>query len=204
MERLFHKLYVVPKEVLFDEEIVLQRATDLFWLKGYNGTSMDELTKVTGLSRSSIYNTFGDKYNLFLKCLDFYKSNQQDKLKQSLSKLSSPLKKLQMVFRFAIDEMANDKEQKGCLIVNTTAELANLEDRISLFVKGNMEEYEKLFQDWIKEGQHSGEISKSFSPLAVARHLYNTLSGLKIIAQTTNDKKALEDIAKVSLSVLQH
>ena len=59
------------------------------------------------------------------------------------------------------------------------------------------------FQQLIKEGQLTGEINKTLSPLATARHLYNCLVGLKIIAQTCNDKKTLEDIAKVSLSILQ-
>ena len=193
----------MPNEVLFNEEEALQKATDLFWLKGYNGTSMDELTKVTGLSRSSIYNSFGTKHDLFILCLNHYKQNQYKALTLSLHRSDSSLNKIQLLFRLAIDDLTRDKDKKGCLIVNTTAELANLEDKISTFVKKNMEDFENLFQQLIKEGQQAGEINKSVSSLAVARHLYNCLVGLKIIAQTTNDKKILEDIAKVSLSVLQ-
>lgn len=194
----------MPKEVLFDEETALKKAKELFWLKGYNGTSMDELTKVTGLSRSSIYNSFGDKYSLFMQCLNYYKKCQYNKLAQSLGRLNSPLKKIQMVFRFSIDELVRDIDRKGCLIVNTTTELANLESNISLFAKGNMEDHEKFFQDLVKEGQQSGEINKSLPSLAIARHLFNSLVGLKVMAQTTSDKKTLDDIAKVSLSVLQN
>ncbi|KIC95011.1 TetR/AcrR family transcriptional regulator [Flavihumibacter solisilvae] len=193
----------MPREVSFDEDKVLQKATELFWLKGYNGTSMDELTIVTGLSRSSIYNSFGDKRALFLKCLEYYKHSQRAKLRKTLDKLKSPLKSIQMVFKFAVEELLMDKENKGCLIINTTTELANLEATIYSFVKGNMEDVEKMFHDWIKDGQESGEISKSFSAVALARHLYNSFSGLKIIAQTSKDRKALEDVVKVSLSVLK-
>ena len=100
-------------------------------------------------------------------------------------------------------ELSKDKERKGCLIVNTTSELANLEKEIADFVKKNMEDYEKLFQQLIKEGQQAGEISKSLSAVALSRHLFNSLAGLKIIGQTTNDRKTLEDIGKISLSVLQ-
>lgn len=194
----------MPKEVMFDEETALQKAKELFWRKGYNGTSMDELTKVTGLSRSSIYNSFGDKHRLFIQCLNHYKKNQHDKLMQSLVKHDSPLKKLQMIFRVSIDELTKDTDRKGCLIVNTTTELANLENNISVFAKGNMEDHEKFLQDLVKEGQQAGEINKSIPSLALARHLFNSLVGLKVMAQTTSDKKTLEDIAKVSLSVLQN
>ena len=54
-----------------------------------------------------------------------------------------------------------------------------------------------------KEGQQSGEISKSFSSLALARHLFNSYSGIKIVAQTTNDRKTLDDIVNVTFSVLK-
>jgi TetR/AcrR family transcriptional repressor of nem operon len=192
----------MPKEVLFDEDKVLQSATKLFWLKGYNGTSMDELTKVTGLSRSSIYNSFGDKHSLFIKCLDYYRKGQWENLQQAISKLKSPLKKIEMLFRHAVDELLNDKENKGCLIINTTAELANLETGISVFVKENMEAVEKMFRNWIKDGQESGQISKSFTSAALSRYLFNSFTGLKIISQTNNDRKTLEDIVKVSLSIL--
>ena len=97
----------MPKEVMFDEETALQKAKKLFWRKGYNGTSMDELTKATGLSRSSIYNSFGDKYSLFIQCLNYYKKNQHDKLIQSLNKHDSPLKKLQTIFRLFFELRLN-------------------------------------------------------------------------------------------------
>ncbi|KIC93975.1 TetR/AcrR family transcriptional regulator [Flavihumibacter solisilvae] len=194
----------MPKEVMFDEETALQKAKELFWRKGYNGTSMDELTKAMGLSRSSIYNTFGDKQSLFIQSLNHYKKSQHDKLMQSLVKYDSPLKKLQAIFRVSIDELIKDTDRKGCLIVNTTTELANLENNISVFAKGNLEDHEKFLQDLVKKGQQSGEINKSIPSLALARHLFNSLIGLKVMAQTTGDKKTLDDIAKVSLSVLQN
>src|SRR5688572_26630215 len=112
----------MPNEVLFNEEETLQKATNLFWLKGYNGTSMDELTKITGLSRSSIYNSFGTKHSLFIQCLNYYKQNQYNNISQCLHKADSPLKKIQLLFRIEIDALIKDKGNKGCLIVNTTAE----------------------------------------------------------------------------------
>src|SRR5262245_918608 len=182
----------MPKQVLFNEQGSLQKAMELFWLKGYNGTSMDDLTKATGLSRSSIYNSFGDKYSLFIQCLDYYKAYLFDKLTPALENLKSPVKKIETVFRHSIDGLLNDKERKGCLIVNTTAELANLEEGISLFVKDYEAELTGLFQNWIKEGQESGEISKLFSSLALSRYVFNSYSGLKITAQTNPDRKTLE------------
>ena len=59
----------------FDEDEVLTKAMNLFWLNGYNGTSMQDLVDGLGISRSSLYDTFGDKRSLFLKTLENYKKN---------------------------------------------------------------------------------------------------------------------------------
>jgi len=193
----------MPNEVLFDEKEVLQKAMQLFWLKGYNGTSLDDLLKTTGLSRSSIYNSYGNKQGIFMQCLQYYRDWLLNTVMEAITKLKSPVKKIEMVFKISVDKLLKDKERKGCLIVNTATELANLEEEISLFMKEFEKEWETLFQDWIKEGQLTGEISKSFSSLALSRHLYNSYQGIKIIAKTTNDRKTLEDIVNVSLSVLK-
>lgn len=193
----------MPKVVLFDENAVLQSATDLFWEKGYNGTSMDELTKVTGLSRSSIYNTFGDKHALFMRSLKFYTTQQTEWIMQTVGKTASPLKRIRQMFRAAIDAILQDKRRRGCLAVNTTAEMANMDDTISAFLQKNSESMEDLFMKWIREGQAAGEITKAFTATALARHLFNTYGGLRISGKTNPDRKPLEDMVDVALSMLK-
>src|SRR6201995_145682 len=64
----------------FDEDEVLLKAMHLFWLKGYNGTSMQDLGDGLGISRSSMYDTFGDKHTLFLRSLENYRQGMTAKL----------------------------------------------------------------------------------------------------------------------------
>lgn len=193
----------MPKAVLFDETAVLESATNLFWEKGYNGTSMDELTKATGLSRSSIYNTFGDKHALFMRSLEFYTQQQTDWILQMAGKTAAPLKRIRQLFRAAIDAILQDQRRRGCLAVNSTAEMANMDEPISRFLQKNTENMEALFQKWIREGQAAGEITKAFSATALARHLFNTYAGLRVNGKTNPERKALEDIAEVALAVLK-
>jgi len=192
----------MPKDVLFNEETVLQKATAIFWNKGYNGTSMDDLTKATGLSRSSLYNSFGDKHALFMRCLQYYLSDQQKALMKAVNTTDSPLKKIKIAFRNIIDVLLKDDKRNGCLMVNTTTELSNLDEEIGALALKNTNGMEHVFQQWVKEAQQQGEISKTFTPQAIARHLYNTYSGLHVNAQARPDRKSLEDIVKVALSVL--
>jgi TetR/AcrR family transcriptional repressor of nem operon len=193
----------MPKEILFDEEEVLRRATELFWTRGYNASSMDELTKVTGLSRSSIYNSFGGKHSLFMGCLLFYLDDQQRQLHELAGKVKPILRRIRTAFQYAVEEILSDRMRKGCMMVNATTEMANQDKEIAAVSAANMEQMVGLFSDWIKEGQAAGEISTTFEPGVLGRHLFNTYSGLKVSGKTNPDRKTLGDIIEVALSVLE-
>ncbi len=192
----------MPKAKQFNEGEVLQKARDVFWKQGYNGTSMDELVKATGLSRSSIYDTFGDKHGLYVKSLKYYSEAQTEKLLIELPSGLSSRKRINWFFQHHIDVSLTDPNRKGCFMLNSTTELANLDNSINQLAVDNMDQMEALFLSWIKEGQANGEISKRFKAKALSRHLFNCINGLKVIGQTKPDKSTLEDIVKVSLSVL--
>ncbi len=187
---------------MFDEAGVLQKATELFWTKGYNATSMDELTKATGLSRSSIYNTFGDKHGLFMRCLRFYLDDQTQQLATLAGKVANVKDRIRAAFEFAVAEIIADRMRKGCLMVNTTTEMANQDAEIAAVALSNMNEMEELFGAWVREGQAAGQISAGFSAGMLARHLFNLYSGLKVSGKMKQDRASLEDIIKVGLSVL--
>lgn len=193
----------MPKEILFDEEEVLRRATELFWTRGYNATSMDELTRVTGLSRSSIYNSFGGKHALFMRCLSYYLDDQQRQLHELAGKVKPVMARIRAAFQYAVEEILTDRMRKGCMMVNTTTEMVNQDKEIAAVSAENMEWMEGLFASWVKEGQAAGEISAVFKPQMLARHLYNTYSGLKVTGKTRPDRRTLEDIITVALSVLE-
>ena len=194
----------MPKTKQFDEAEVLKKAKEVFCEKGYNGTSMDDLVQATGLSRSSIYDTFGDKHGLFLKCLNQYRCNQQGSLMQMFSKTDDPKKKIRSIFDYIIKDILADKDRKGCLLVNVSMELAAVDKEVADIACESMEEMEQLFYAWIKEGQTKGEIAKKFTPKALARHLYSSLMGLRVSARSRPEADALREIAKITLSILDN
>jgi TetR/AcrR family transcriptional regulator, transcriptional repressor for nem operon len=193
----------MPKTKQFDEVGVLQKAKEVFHLKGYNGTSMDDLVQATGLSRSSMYDTFGDKHALFLKVLDYYRNDERASLQSLLDKTSSPKKKIAIVFDNAIREIMTDKEGKGCLLINVSMELNCVDKSVLGIALESMEDMETSFAKWVKEGQALGEIPKRFPPKSLARYLYSSFSGLRTTARTRPDAAALRDTVKLILSILQ-
>jgi len=192
----------MPKTKQFDETEVLKKAKELFCEKGYNGTSMDDLVQATGLSRSSIYDTFGDKHGLFLKSLNQYRCAQQGDLEKQCAKSDSPKKKIRSVFDYTIKDILSDKDRKGCLLINVSMELSAVDKEVAAVSISNMEELEQFFSSLAKEGQTKGEISKKFTPKALGRHLYSSLMGLRVTGMNRPDAETLREIVKLSLSIL--
>ena len=88
----------MPKSTLFDRSQVIDQVTKLFWKKGFHATSMQDLVDTTGLNRSSIYNTFGDKCQLFEEALKHYQTLQFEMTTENLSKYDSPLESIKSLF----------------------------------------------------------------------------------------------------------
>jgi TetR/AcrR family transcriptional repressor of nem operon len=192
----------MPKKKQFDETEVLVKARELFSEKGYNGTSMDDLVQATGLSRSSIYDTFGDKHGLFLKSLNQYRCSQTADLEKQCAKSDSPKKKIRAIFDYIIRDILQDKDRKGCLMINMSMELSAVDEEVAAVSVTNMEEMEQTFSSLVKEGQAKGEISKKFTPKALGRHLYSSLMGLRVTGMNRPDADSLREIVKLTLSIL--
>jgi TetR/AcrR family transcriptional repressor of nem operon len=192
----------MPKTKQFDETEVLIKAREVFSVKGYNGTSMDDLVHATGLSRSSIYDTFGDKHGLFLKSLNHYCATQGDELQSQCAKTDSPKKKIRAIFDYTLKGIMSDKERKGCLMVNMSMELNAVDKEVAAISLANMEDMEQTFSALVKEGQAKGEISKKFSPKAMGRLLYSNLMGLRVSGMNRPEPDALKEIVKLALSIL--
>ena len=195
----------MPKVKQFDETAVLIKAQEVFALKGYNGTSLDDLVKATGLSRSSIYDTFGDKHGLFLKSLEQYKSHQQQCLSDEICKTPSPKKKIQLAFALLAKDIIADKKGLGCLMITANLEMSAVDKEIARLTTISMEETEKGFTDLVKAGQAAGEISKTFTAKALGSYLANSYFGLRMTCHNRpGNLEVIKDILKTSLSILDH
>src|ERR1700733_12101908 len=106
----------------FDETEVLNKAIDLFWHKGYNGTSMQDLVDGLGISRSSLYDTYGDKHALFIKALESYQATASGKLCGIINDQTPAKETIKQLLEYITSELLDDKTQKGCFMVNAEVE----------------------------------------------------------------------------------
>jgi len=191
----------MPKSVLFDRDEVIRNVTDLFWEKGYNGTSMQDLVDATGLNRSSIYNTFGDKFQLFNESLKYYKNFQNDLIDKARSSSKSPKAAIEKLFNGVWEEM-NSTSEKGCYLSNCATELSNTDPRIFNFLSKNKEAVVKSFKLLIEDAQKLGEINSNKKAEVLANYLFSSLQGLRVTSMIDRDKEHIKGISQLILQSL--
>ncbi|MHC0448196.1 TetR/AcrR family transcriptional regulator [Flavobacterium sp. 3-218] len=187
----------------FNEDQALDKAIEIFWHKGYNGTSAQDLVNHLGLSRSSLYDTFGDKQQLFSKSLLRYQQQAQDSVKDLLENSQNVKETLHAIFKQAVIESLEDRITKGCFMVNSSVELAMHDSEIAKIVKDNSQIMEEVFTNAVKKGQEAGHISKQMDAKVLARFIFNNYSGIRVLARAgERDKQVYDDIVKAVFSVL--
>jgi AcrR family transcriptional regulator len=189
-----------PKE--FDPEAALAAAMELFWRKGYDKTSLDDLGAATGVGRQSLYDTFGDKRRLYLRALDAYRESTQAALRKLLASHPRPREGFEALFLGIVNEPRAGHE-RGCLLLAANLE-RDLGDReIAQLVKRNQVEVVAIFEEALARGRAAGDLAADKDPAAIARFFLAAIQGLRASARVRSDRAALEQIARLALTVLE-
>jgi len=187
----------------FDEDDVLNKAMHTFWMRGYDGTSLEDLLAATGIARQSLYNRFGDKRALFIKALRRYHSMGRDKLKQLLEGVQPVTDAFRILFETASEE--NDETKRmGCFMINAAMELARNDVEIADIVTRNQRMLEDMFVTALEAGKSRGELPVDFNCLGNGRFLVGAFLGLKVLAKSDPSSPILADMVKGTLNIFQH
>ncbi|MEM6610118.1 MAG: TetR/AcrR family transcriptional regulator [Pseudomonadota bacterium] len=144
----------------FDRETVLDAAVRVFWEKGYEGASLDDLTKAMGINRPSLYATFGNKHGLFLEALDRYTAVQGSAQAAPLREVSDVRQAIVEYYREIIRTVCSVDGPCGCLIASVATEVAErdpgVKQKISTNLKRSQDVLDRRLQD---SGGHHGHLS---------------------------------------------
>jgi len=188
----------------FDEDQVLDKAVALFWEKGYGATSANDLVECLGLSRSSLYDTFGDKRSLFLKALQQYRKKVIGEMISYMNNATNIRDTLEALFEIIIEQDIEAENPKGCLMVNTAIEFAAYDREIEAIVNLNQRDVEQSLELALERAKHNGQLRASYNPNTLAKFFYNSIRGIRVAVKSKQDRSALDEIVKVSLSVLDY
>lgn len=185
----------------FDENEVLNKAVCLFWHKGYNGTSMQELVDALGISRSSMYDTFGDKHELYIKALAHYQQEGAKQLCGIVTAETSGKAAVRKLLEHVASDMLSDKQGKGCFMVNANVETAPHDKDVMEIITKNEKLIEESFFKAITKGFDNGEFKTTQDPRALARFVSNAIKGIQVTSKSVKNKKVFADIVEATLSV---
>jgi TetR/AcrR family transcriptional repressor of nem operon len=185
----------------FDEIEVLERAMDLFWLHGYTALGVAQLLEGMGISRQSLYDTFGSKRGLFFRAIEHYRDTQLAEALALLNRGGSPLGNVKALLGY-FEDLASHGSCRGCLVANSLVELGPHDPEIALLLGGILDVLQKRLEQGLEDAVAKGELSGSKSPRELSRALLNAVLGLAVAGKLRMDRETLRDIHAGTLRML--
>jgi AcrR family transcriptional regulator len=188
-----------PKE--FDPPAALSAAMQVFWRNGYEKTSLDDLMAAMQVGRQSLYDTFGDKRELYLSALEAYRDSTQAAMRRLFSS-GHPLRDCFAALLLGIVNESRADHERGCLLLSANLE-RNLDDKpIAALVKANQAQVEAIFEAALRKAQQSGELAGGKDARGLARFFLATIQGMRATARASSNRAGLEQVARIALSAL--
>src|SRR5713226_10191483 len=184
----------------FDRKDVLASAQAVFWSRGYEATSIQDLVDATGVNRGSLYGTFGDKQGLFLAVIDHYLETIATPMIAELAN-PDPRAAIEGMFAALIRRNSDPAFPRGCLITNTSLECPVSGDTIARKIAEAMGQQETAIYRVLHRAQSEGSIAASRDARALARFFLGVAQGLNVVNKAVADPEMLRDIVRTAMSV---
>ena len=190
--------WVIGGKRQFDEETVLERATEVFWRRGFAATSVDDLVHATGLGRGSLYGAFGNKEALFIRVVDHYRAMVDELLAQSPA--TEPRAALEAMFERIIEKNTAADGPAGCLLTNTCTEFATLPEEARQHVLAGLADLEATFRSVLEHAADRGDLDPTADLGQLARFFVGVHQAIAVLAAAGATKDVLEGVAAVGLT----
>jgi TetR/AcrR family transcriptional repressor of nem operon len=189
-----------PKE--FNPDDAIERAMQVFWHKGYEATSMEDLLSAMDLSRGSLYDTFGDKRQLFLKVVDRYCTTFASSKFALLDQTGPALPTLRRFICEMIEGGLADPQRRGCLISNTVMELSPHEKEIAGRLRQALKMAENTFFKVLTRAKEQDELQMGQDPRTLAQFLVTMIQGVIVMIKAGVPADEVKRAAEIALSII--
>lgn len=192
----------IGRPLEFDPDSALETAMQLFWTQGYEHTSVQDLLNAMNLSKSSLYQAFGSKQQLFRQCVSRYTDFLTGRLREGLAGAPSGRRFIEAFLNAVLTDLDGDAQRRGCLVMNTASEFAQNEADIARDVAQSIERFRGVLQAAVERAQREGDIPPGRDARQLANYLVSSMSGLKNQAKAGADAETLRGIIAVILMAL--
>lgn len=186
----------------YEPEVLIDRAIDVFWTKGYDAASAKDLLQALQIGQGSFYNTFeGGKRELFEKCINRFSEKELKKFHAGLQQSDDSIEFLKNFFRATVNS-PKERKLKGCFLCNTIVELANIDSELESTAAKLLARLEDSFRTIIEQAQQEGRLENSTSPEVLAKHLINLWNGINITQRLHPNDKTIKAVIEMNLELL--
>ena len=183
-------------------ERTLERATRLFWEKGYEATSVEDLACGTGLHRAAIYGEFGSKRGLFAALLRRYRERVAEAAMSPIAREDASIAEVERFFRGLGEAALRPEGRRGCLLVLSAAETAPRLAPIARIVEEYLGDLRARFARALGHARRRGELGRGAEPAATADYLAGAVLGLMTLARSPAPRSAVRNYVDGVLSFL--
>jgi AcrR family transcriptional regulator len=182
-----------PRE--FDEDKALAKIMDVFWEKGFEGTSMSDLETATGLRKGSLYAAFGDKRAMYRKSVALYDRTAIDDSVAVLTGGDAPERRIGKFLQAPIDAVAVAKDRRGCFLCNASIDQAAVDPETQRTVTGSFERVAGKLEKVLSELGTTNNSRRR----AAAQHLLSVYFGLRVLAKAGQPVRMLKAAREAAL-----
>lgn len=185
----------------FDEQQALTEAMHVFWEKGYEATSLSDLTSRMKIQKPSLYAAFGDKLSLFESALRKYNELHAKSVRVKLNESTSVKAAFKRLFLEGVFPTGTH-ERNGCFCINTMVELAPHDAKFEILTREHQQYLAAIFEDTLKRGVSSGEIDGSLNYRAIAQSLVVAFIGITVLKKSNPNREWIDSCIDSALSLL--
>lgn len=190
-----------PKQ--FNEIEIIDKAIDVFWSKGYEAASADELLKAMNIGKGSFYLAFpGGKRELFEKSLTRFSDRSASVFNENLQKATSTVEFIKTFF-LTLPTLPLERKLKGCYLGNAVIEMAGIDQELKDNASNLLEKLRVSFTLIIKNAQKTGLLKTKQPAELLSLHLINLWNGINLTQRQYPDNKKIKDIINMNLAFLE-
>ncbi|GAB3461519.1 TetR/AcrR family transcriptional regulator [Azotobacter salinestris] len=187
----------------FDPEQMLEQAMQVFWQRGYEATSLQDLLAATGLSKSSLYQIYPSKRALFEAALRHYCAQRRRELRERLQAASSPRDFLHAWLLCALEEECDGGAPRGCMLANVASEFSQADPQIASLLRSGIEGLRQVLVEALQRARACGELDAAADVEVLAGYLLCVMSGLRTQRKAGASPEALRATIEVALGCLR-
>lgn len=186
-----------PRE--FDMDQALEKALGLFWRRGYEGTSLSDLTAALGITRASLYAAFGNKEGLFQRVMDRYEA-KAGSYRMAAERADTSLETVRLLLTGPVDLHGDKQNPAGCLGVQGALACGVNSEVVRRDLASRRQQGEATIRKRLQRAAKEDDLPSGEDPADLARYLSAIIYGMAVLAAGGASRKDLQGVADVALS----